>query len=162
MEKYKQIKGVMFPVETPLEVCEVLLKCVGTGRRIRVFYGDLNTGEHDLRVYWLHMTKGKIGCVQKSPKGTLELMANVKSVKGVPIEGNIVKITEDKKVLYSHANFNLGKLMVETTPKRGRVDYSLYKWMDGEKQRIYTTYYKEDLEWYLDYMRGVHNKRRQD
>jgi hypothetical protein len=105
MSEYKIVDGIAFHPTTPDGVCQLLAHAANTHRnyRVRIFYGDAETGRDWLEEY---DTIGYIGRSTGSIKPPL-MIANVRSICGPAILDNcIVKITIDKSTVYSHFNYH--------------------------------------------------------
>lgn len=100
--KKKVVNGVTFSASTPEKVVNALLRYMGTGQRVRIFYGDAKTGrdwgeEYDVMGY--------IGKSTESVKIPL-IVNNARSFGGSGVlDGNIVRITVDKKNIYVHPKY---------------------------------------------------------
>ena len=99
----KVINGTTFNDNTPDRVCEILSSCIGTRRRIRVFYGDRETGRDWHEVYYTMGIIGRSTGTQKIPL----MIAKSTSIGGPAIlDDCIVKITEGKRTLYQQGNYD--------------------------------------------------------
>lgn len=103
MNETKIINGMYFHPETPDAVCNILSNYRANGKRLRLHFGDTDTGrdwmeEHDI-----------IGYIGQST-GTIKiplLIANSRSMGGGGILDNcIVKITAGNQTLYKHPTYN--------------------------------------------------------
>ncbi len=104
MNDYKIVKGIHFNKKTNDDVCNILAKyCGDKNQRIRIFYGNTDTGKDWFESY------DTIGYVGKSC-GDIKiplLIPHRNSTGGCPIlDYRIVKITIDKKVVYEHPLYN--------------------------------------------------------
>ena len=99
----KVIDGTFFNDNTPDRVCEILSSCIGTRRRIRVFYGDRKTGRDWHEVY---DTIGRIGRSTGTHKIPLMIAKSTSTGGPALLDHCIVKITEDKRTLYQQSNYD--------------------------------------------------------
>jgi len=109
---YKIINGTAYSIDTPNEVISILENARDNRIRIRVFYGDKITGRD-----WMeeHDTIGYIGRSTGKIKIPL-LIHNRRSYGGGSLLDNcIVKITQNKNVIYQHKNYNIGDIKIGQT-----------------------------------------------
>ena len=104
MNGYKIVNGIYFNKDTNDEVCNILAKyCGDKNQRIRIFYGNTDTGKDWFEAY------DTIGYVGKSC-GDIKIplmLPKRNSTGGCPIlDCRIIKITIDKKVVYEHPLYN--------------------------------------------------------
>ena len=104
MNDYKIVNGIYFKKDTNDDVCNILAKyCGDKKQRVRVFYGNTDTGKDWLEVY------NTIGYIGKSC-GNIKIplmLSKRDSAGGSPIlDDYIVKITINKKVVYKHPLYN--------------------------------------------------------
>ena len=113
------------------------------GDRIRVFYGDPETGRD-----WCE-EHGVMGYVARSvgPEKVYILLANSRAIGGLPIlVDNVIKVTIDKRVVYQHPKYNLGEFEI-----RGRDVYR-----DG---KLLARFESEDkARRYVEFLRGNRNR----
>jgi hypothetical protein len=101
MKSYKTVNGTSFHEETPDKVCQILSDAINTRRRLKLTFGDTETGrswneEHD--------TRGRIGRSTGTNKIPL-LIHNTRSIGGGAIlDQCIIKIidTATGQILYRH------------------------------------------------------------
>ena len=106
-DKYKVVNGTYYNKETPYQLIDILEKVRQENKRIRIFYGDTETGrswneEHDI-----------IGTLSRSAgqRQIPILMYNSRSYGGTAILDNrIIRVTLDKRIIYTHDNFHIGTL----------------------------------------------------
>ena len=103
MKEYKEINGVSFDARTNEKVCNIISRyCGNRGARLRLFYGDTETGK-DWREVW--DTVGYIGRSTGRVKIPL-LIARADSIGGRAILDHcIVKITLGKVTIYQHPKY---------------------------------------------------------
>ena len=103
MEDYKVVDGVSFYKETSESVINILLDAIKNKDRIRIFFGNAESGTD-----WCE-TSDTIGTIGLScgPNKVPLLIHSIRSNGGseIPTYG-IVKITRNKKVIYKHPNYN--------------------------------------------------------
>lgn len=103
-KRYKVYNDTWYWFDTPDRVIQILDGAMKNHERIRVFYGDTETGRD-----WCEFFD-TIGYVSRSC-GNFKiplLINNSRSIGGTSIlDGNIVKITIDKVVVYQHPNYHL-------------------------------------------------------
>lgn len=104
---YKVTNGTYYNKETPYQLIDILEKARHCKTRVRIFYGDTETGkswneEHDI-----------IGTLSRSG-GQIQvpiLIHNSRSYGGPAILDHcIIRITSDKRIIYTHDNFHIGTL----------------------------------------------------
>ena len=123
MKQYKEVNGLYFDPRTPDKVCEVLslynhMRRTGRARRLRVWYGDTDTGR-----CWMeeHDVTGYVGRSTGSKPIPL-LIHNSRSDGGSAILDHcIVRITARNPhvhridVLYTHPDFHIPTITIEGT-----------------------------------------------
>jgi len=127
--KYKVIEGMAFHTETPELVCGILRGLLHTGHRVKIYFGDTETGrdwheEHD--------TIGTIGQSTGTYKIPL-LLHNTRSIGGGAILDHcIVKIRSmaTGRVLYQNSKYIAPK--VEIVPSDMAPAYQYNTLIDGE------------------------------
>ena len=149
MTEYKVIEGVSFDKDTPDKVCYILLNAMATRQRIRVFYGDIKTGKDWTEEY---DTMGYIGRTRGPVKVPL-IVANSKSSGGFPLStDSIVRITIDKRTVYQHPKYHIGKIEIRPAPYPG---YSHGVFINGENHANFKT--KEKAEKWVRFIKGESN-----
>ena len=103
MEKI-QNGAFFFNNNTPIKVMEILNDAYRNGKRVRVFYGDRETGEDWCEVYDTIGYVGKSCGIKQIP---LLIKTSRSSGGGAFLTDCIVKITIDKKVVYQQDNYFL-------------------------------------------------------
>ena len=107
--KYKVVNGTSYHIDTPDEVVKVLEVARKNRTRIRLFYGDTNTGRCWLEVYG---TIGRIGRSTGCNKIPLLIKTSRSTGGGAILDDCIVKITIDKKVVYQHPQYHLPEMEI--------------------------------------------------
>lgn len=130
----KIINGYEFDKNTPEAVVNILLRYMhDMNVRIRLFYGDTKTGKDWCEEY---DTMGYVGGSTGKVKIPI-LINNRKSWGGGAIlTGSIVRITIDKKDVYRHPKYHIGK--VELKPS-GYADVPYGVWIDGKNHANFKT-----------------------
>src|SRR3990172_8141048 len=128
-DKYHVVNGTSYHIDTPLLVINALESARVSRTRIRIFYGDTETGKD-----WgeEHHVIGTIGHSMGPVKIPI-LLNSVRSLGGPGIlDNSIVKvmIVADKRVVYQHPQYNLGTLTIKTSDPKGEYPYEVYR--DGE------------------------------
>lgn len=102
--RYKIYNGTWYCFDTSDRVIQILDNAMNKHERIRVFYGDNETG-----CDWCEFfdTIGYVGRSYGNVKIPL-LIKNNRSIGGLGIlDGSIVKITIDKIIVYQHPNYHI-------------------------------------------------------
>ena len=103
MKDYKVVDGVSFSQETNESVINILLDAMKHKDRIRIFFGNAESGTDWCETY---DTMGTIGTSCGMTKVPL-LIHSIRSMGGSAIStDSIVKITRNKKVIYKHPDYN--------------------------------------------------------
>ena len=139
----KVIDGTFFNDNTPDRVCEILSSCIGTRRRIRVFYGDRKTGRDWHEVY---DTIGRIGRSTGTHKIPLMIAKSTSTGGPALLDHCIVKITEDKRTLDQQSNYD---------PSVKRVGTQIYDTHKNEV--IYSSDNEQKAERELQFFLGTRN-----
>lgn len=108
---YKEVNGTWFHIETPEAICNVLNNYMHTGKRLKIYFGDIETGrdwneEHD--------TTGTISKSGGSVKVPLLISTSRSSGGGAILDHCILKIKEIKTgyVPYCAENYIPSKLQI--------------------------------------------------
>ena len=132
MKDYKVVGGVSFYEDTNESVINILLDAMKHKDRIRVFFGDAESGADWCETY---DTMGTIGTSCGMTKVPL-LIHSIRSTGGDAIlTDSIVKITRNKKVIYKHPNYNCnikidGDYIVDSNEKK-----IMHFWTKDENKR---------------------------
>jgi hypothetical protein len=149
---YKIINGTAYYENTPDKVVNTLENARKYNERIRVFYGDRETGrdwkeEYDI-IGYIGRSIGRI----KIPL----LIANSRSMGGGGILCDcIVKITIDKRIVYKHPDYYLGELtLTRDNLPEGYIEGVN---IDGER---HANFRKEgQTERWIEFMKGERNSK---
>ena len=132
MKDYKVVEGVSFYEGTNESVINILLDAMKHKDRIRVFFGDAESGTDWCETF---DTMGTIGTSCGMTKVPL-LIHSIRSMGGDAIlTDSIVKITRNKKVIYKHPNYNCnikidGDYIVDSNGKK-----IMHFWTKDENKR---------------------------
>jgi len=103
MKDYKVADGISFYEGTKESVINILLDAMKHKDRIRIFFGDAESGTDWCETF---DTMGTIG-LSCGPNKVPLLIHSIRSMGGDAIStDSIVKITRNKKVIYQHPNYN--------------------------------------------------------
>lgn len=147
--KYKVVDGISFDKDTPDRVCRLLLAFMNTSPRVRVrlFYGDRKTGRD-----WCE-SNDTMGYVGRSMGNYPILLNNKNSIGGGRIlEGSIVRITVDKRDVYRHSKYHIGKI---TFAPSGYSDRPYGVFIDGKNHANFKT--QEKARKWADFIQGKSN-----
>jgi hypothetical protein len=126
IEEYKVINGTYYDPKTPDEVIKVLEHARQNHTRIRLYYGDTETGRSWLEEYDV---EGHVGRSMGPIKIPI-LLHNARSIGGGGILTHcIVKIIVSSKVLYQHPSFHTGTMKIQSSDMQG---YAEMVTVDGE------------------------------
>lgn len=151
---YKIVNGTAYYIDTPQEVIEILEEARKKGERIRIFYGDKDTGrdwneEYDVLGY-IGRSAGRF----KVPL----LIKNKNSLSGCAILTNcIVKITLDKRIIYQHKKYHCGDFVIKATDEnlmKSGYTHSVYR--DGINIANFKSLNKAKN--YISFMKGERNR----
>lgn len=147
--------GMAYNVETDDRVIETIDNAKRAGKRIRIFYGDPETGRDYTEEYDVI---GKIGRSNGDFKIPLLIQkSNSYGGSGI-LTGIIVKITIDKNVVYQHENYHLEKLeIMESKEKTKEMGYSFSVNKDGKICANFKTL--EAAERYVKFLKGERNNK---
>jgi len=117
---------------TPTRVQEILEYYARSRERIRLFYGDSETGHDWMEEYDI---MGYIGR-STGPKPAALLINNARSLGGLAIlTACIVKITVDKRTIYHHQNYHIPDLSIGDPPYTIR---NRHLWAEGYVVGVYS------------------------
>lgn len=141
--KYKVVNGTYYKKETPDQLIDILENARQHQKRIRIFYGDTETGKSWNEEHYI------IGTVSRST-GKIKipiLIHNSRSWGGPAILDHcIVRITLDKKVIYTHDNFHIGTITHKEN--NAYIDGSLQASFENETQ----------AKNYIEFLKGNRNR----
>ena len=121
--KYKVVNGISYHENTPDAVIRVLENAMRTNKRIRIFYGDTETGRDWMEIYDTIGTIGRSCGQNKIPL----LIKNSRSYGGCAILTDcIVKITIDKEVVYKHPKYYLPEMEIKEANDTLKADGYFY------------------------------------
>jgi len=144
MKDYKVVDGVSFYEETNESVINILLDAMKHKDRIRIFFGDAESGTDWCETY---DTMGTIGTSCGMTKVPL-LIHSVRSMGGDAIlTDSIVKITRNKKVIYKHPNYNCNI----------KIDGDYIVDSNGEKIMHFWTKDENKRKRFFEFLKGTRN-----
>lgn len=142
-----------FNAKTPDEVRKVLTNAYHSGRRIRVFYGDVGTG-----LAWMeeHEVCGAVGRSTGITK--VPLLIARKDGDGGPamLDHCIVRIdyTDTKKTAYRHPKLDIGTFRIAPSTETGYTD-SVYVLQRERPETLIANFKSHDkAQRYIDFMTG--------
>lgn len=152
--KYKVVNGTSYYENTPDAVIRVLENAMRTNKRVRIFYGDTETGRDWEEIY---DTIGTIGrsCGQNKK---LLLIKNSRSHGGVAILTDyIVKITIDKEIVYKHPKYYLPTMKIKEASDSLKADGYFYS-VFADERNIYNCKTLKQAENEVAFHKGLRNK----
>lgn len=124
IDGYKVCNGTYYNVNTPDTVINQLENARLNRYRIRLFYGDINTGRDWLEVY---NTIGYIGRSTGKIKIPI-LIYNSRSLGGGAILDHcIIKITVDRETVYKNKNYQTPEFYIEESTLNNKPWFHLYR-----------------------------------
>ena len=153
-KKYKVLNGTYYNEKTSDEVIRVLENSRKNNSRIRVFYGDTETGRDWLEIY------DTIGTVGRS-MGDIKIPLLIKTVRsfcgGALLDYCIVKITIDKRVVYKNPKYHLPNMEIrEADAQLKKEGYFYSVFADGKN--TYNCKTKIQAENEILFHKGLRNK----
>lgn len=152
--KYKVVNGTSYHENTPEAVINVLERAMRTKERIRIFYGDTETGRDWMEIYDTIGTIGRSCGQNKIPL----LIKNSRSYGGGAILDHcIVKITIDKKVVYQNPKYYLPTMEIKEANDTLKADGYFYSvFTDGVNTYNCKTMKQAENE--VAFHKGLRNK----
>lgn len=150
---YKEVNGTSYKVETPQQVIDILERSRQNRIKIRVFFGDKETGRDWMEEY---DTMGIVGRSTGDVKIPLLLAKNSSFGGGALMDNKIVKITIDKKIVYQHENYKQPKLnSVEPSEGLKQKGYTNSVMCEGVNVANFKS--PEKAEKYIQFIKGDRN-----
>lgn len=153
-KEYKTTEdGTHYPATAPDELILVLEDARINGRRIRLFYGDDETGIDFLEEYDIIGRIGRTGGIVKSPI----LLKRENSSGGPLISADIVlKVTDakTKKVLYQHPMYQEPYFVIRKNESKKMYDL-IY---NGQTHAVFPFGEEQRMENYIKFMKGERNR----
>lgn len=155
---YVRVNEALYASNTPPRLVKLLERLRRSGRRVRIFYGDRETGLDVLK------DKNTIGIISttSSSEGRLILKYRKNSLKGIELqEDQIVKITLDGNPVFVHPNYHQPMFNVydsyaqESSKHSSFVVETLY---NGVIETRTTKNTRKEAENYVDFLKGIRNK----
>ena len=152
--KYKVVNGISYHENTPDVVIRVLENAMRTNKRIRIFYGDTETGRDWMEIYDTIGTIGRSCGQNKIPL----LIKNSRSYGGGAILTHcIVKITIDKEIVYKHPKYYLPEMEIKEASNSLKAEGYFYSvFADGKN--IYNCKTLKQAENEVAFHKGLRNK----
>ena len=152
-QNYKVVNGTCYNENTPNEVIKVLEDARRNNTRIRIFLGDLSTGEDWLDEY---DTIGYVGRSSGSCKIPI-LLSQERSLGGGILTHRIVRITIDKKEVYRNSRYVVPNLEVCDNVGELKEEYPFNVYSKDKKTVIANFKTKDKAERYVAFLRGERN-----
>ena len=152
--RYKVYNDTWYCLDTPDSVIQILDGAMKNHERIRVFYGDTETGRDWMEIY---DTIGYVAHSYGSIKIPL-LIKNSRFAGGIGIlDDNIVKITIDKVVVYEQGNYRLPHMEIrEASDSLKAIGYNYSTFADGKNDFNCET--MKQAENHIDFLKGKRNR----
>lgn len=154
MEEYKIVNGTAYNINTSDEVIKILEDSRINKERIRIFYGDVNSGKD-----WMEIndTIGKIGRSTGKYKIPLLIKTSRSIGGGAILDHCIVKITIDKEIVYQNPEYYLPTMEIkEATDDLKMMGYFYSVFADGIN--TYNCKTKKQAENEILFHKGLRNK----
>jgi hypothetical protein len=147
---YKIVNGTAYHLTTDDNIVRVLENARRSRDRIRLFLGDIDTGQSWLEEY------DTMGYVSRST-GRIAVPILLNTIRssggGSILDHCIVRITIDKKVVYSHPNFHVGEFEI----REGNTVYPAMVYVNGKNHANFDSVKK--AERWIRFMKGETNKK---
>jgi len=152
---YKIVNGTAYYAETPDAVIQVLEQARMSRARIRVFYGDVETGRDWMEEHDVMGTVGRSTGQMKAPI----MIHTERSISGPIILDNcIVRITIDKRDVYRHPKYNLPELELREHSAPDIVPVQPFSvFADGKEQARFKEL--EQAERWVKFIKGERNSK---
>lgn len=152
--KYKVVNGTSYHENTPEAVINVLERAMRTKERIRIFYGDTETGRDWMEIYDTIGTIGRSCGQNKIPL----LIKNSRSYGGGAILDHcIVKITIDKRVVYQNPKYYLPTMEIKEASDTLKA-YGYFYSVFADGQNTYNCKTLKQAENGVAFHQGLRNK----
>jgi hypothetical protein len=149
-------KETFYKESTPEKVKQILEKELRSCNRIRIFYGDKDTG-----LDWMeeHDTIGYIGRSAGETPIIILLNNNRPCGGGAVLTDCIVKITKDHTVLYQHPNYHYNKLSLGN-PIDSNFQEAVYQEDNNNSLELIAQFERinQGKRW-IDFMEGKRNNK---
>ena len=153
-QNYKVVNGTYYNENTPNEVIKILEDARKNNTRIRLFLGNLTTGEDWLDEY---DTIGYIGRSCGNHKIPILLSKENSSGGGAILTHCVVRITIDKKEVYRNKKYILPNLEVCDNVGELKEEYPFNVYSKDKKTVIANFKTKDKAERYVAFLRGERN-----
>lgn len=156
--KWNIVNGTAYNMKTPNGVIQTLENARLRGKRVRIFFGDQNTGAD-----WMEEFRviGQIGRSTGEIKVPL-LITNSRSLGGAAImDSCIVKITIDKYPVYEHPNYHQPHYEIRQLQysRDGVLDDYTHRVCNAAGESIANFESFEKADCWLQFMRGERNSK---
>ena len=153
-KRYKVYNGTWYCFDTPDRVIQILDNAMKNHERIRVFYGDADTGCDWMEIY------DTIGYVSRSC-GSVKIPLLIKNSRSIGstgiLDGSIVKITIDKVVVYQQSNYRLPNMEIrEASDSLKAIGYNYSTFADGKNDLNCKT--MKQAENHVAFLKGERNR----
>lgn len=147
---YKIINGTSYSKQTPDEIISILEDARQSRKRIRIFYGDPDTGRD-----WMesHDTCGFIGRSCGNVKTPIMLSKPISYGGCAILDDHIIRITIEKKNCYINKNYYLPELCFKA--EIGKYPFMVFA--DGKRIAAFST--QKEAENFIDFIKGNRNVR---
>lgn len=147
---YKIINGTSYNKRTPDEVISILEDAMNTRKRIRLFYGDPDTGRDWMESY---DTFGYIGRSCGNVKIPLLLSKSNSHGGSAILDNHIIRITIEKKNCYINKNYYLPELYFKA--EIGKYPFMVFA--DWKRIAAFST--QKEAENFINFIKGNRNVR---
>lgn len=153
-QDYKIVNGTSYAINTPDKIIDILENAMRTRKRVRLFYGDSNTGRDWMEIYDTIGMIGRSGGKHKIPL----LIKTRRSLGGGAILTDcIVKITIDKTIVYQNPKYHLPMMEIREADKSLReMGYFYSVFVDGKNTYNCKTLKQAENE--IAFHEGLRNK----
>ena len=151
---YKVVNETSYHSDTDDKVIQILEDSRINRKRIRIFYGDVETGRDWMEVY---DTIGIIGRSCGDVKIPLLIKTKHSAGGGAILDNCIVKITVDKQVVYQHPKYYLPEIEVRDADEKLKDDGYFYSLFVNDKN-IYNCKTKEEVSNAICFYKGYRNR----
>ena len=151
-KKYTVVNDTYYDEGTPNEVIKILENARRNKTRVRLFFGDLFTGEDWLEEFY---TIGYIGRSSGIYKVPLLLSKENSNSGGAILTNRIVRITIDKQEVYRNKNYKMPSFEIKENVEETKREYPFGVYSKEKNIANFKT--KEKAERYIAFLRGERN-----
>lgn len=153
-KSYKVANGTFYHIDTADEIIKVLENARLYDKRVRVFYGNTQTGKDWMEIY------DTIGTIGRSC-GSIKIPLLIKSKRsfggGAILDHCIVKITIDKETVYKNPKYYLPNMEIKEADDKLK-DMGLFYSVFVDGVNTYNCKTKEKAENEILFYKGLRNK----